>query len=115
MFSFTSTDRDECMLRKQDSKYKKMYPCSDEAVCQNIPGSYSCTCKKGKRDGKISECPPDNHNPINLFIGKNPLQTVQFCLIQGWRQKSSQGQIARTKYLQVPNKDIFLHEKISAK
>ncbi|XP_072148573.1 wall-associated receptor kinase 4 [Setaria viridis] len=34
-------DIDECMLRN---------PCKDRAVCQNIPGNYSCICKKGKHD-----------------------------------------------------------------
>lgn len=89
MFLLTSTDIDECMMRKQDYKYKELYRCSDRGVCQNIPGNYSCICKKGKQDGKISECPTDLSNTIYLIIGKHStsIHTVQFCLIQGQRQK----------------------------
>ncbi|PAN21903.2 hypothetical protein PAHAL_3G498400 [Panicum hallii] len=51
-------DIDECKLRKQDLKYKDLYPCRN-GICRNIPGGYICKCRIGTRsDGKNSGCRP---------------------------------------------------------
>ncbi|KAL6847118.1 hypothetical protein ACP4OV_022971 [Aristida adscensionis] len=52
------TNIDECKLRKQDLKYKRLYPC-ENGVCLNTPGGYICICRIGTRsDGTNSGCRP---------------------------------------------------------
>ncbi|CAD6266888.1 unnamed protein product [Miscanthus lutarioriparius] len=51
-------DIDECELRKQDVRYKKLYPC-ENGRCRNTPGGYICKCRIGTRsDGTNSGCRP---------------------------------------------------------
>jgi hypothetical protein len=66
-----SSDTDECALRKQDPKYKVMYPCR-KGVCQNTPGSYLCKCKRGKKlDNTNFECRSMHSSADELVIGKH--------------------------------------------
>ncbi|KAL6643746.1 hypothetical protein ACP70R_018512 [Stipagrostis hirtigluma subsp. patula] len=61
-------DIDECMLRRQDSKYEELYPCR-KGACHNTLGGYLCRCKMGTRsDGTNFGC-RSLHAPSELLIG----------------------------------------------
>ena len=66
----TLSDIDECKLRKQDPKYKELYPCKNGA-CRNTPGSYMCKCRIGMRsDGTNYGCQPVLSRTERVVIGK---------------------------------------------
>ncbi|TVU49040.1 hypothetical protein EJB05_00331, partial [Eragrostis curvula] len=51
-------DIDECKLRKEDPKYKALYPC-ENGICRNTAGDYICKCRMGTRqNGENSGCRP---------------------------------------------------------
>lgn len=66
MLSFhITTDIDECMLRKKDSKYRELYPWKG-GVCQNTRPHYKCICQEGTRsDGTNFGCIADQHSLSN--------------------------------------------------
>ncbi|CAN6335061.1 unnamed protein product [Urochloa humidicola] len=62
-------DIDECNLRKQDPKYKEIYPCKN-GVCYNTPGGYICKCRVGMRsDGTNYGCQPVLSQAERVVIG----------------------------------------------
>ncbi|CAL4905078.1 unnamed protein product [Urochloa decumbens] len=62
-------DIDECTLRKQNPKYKELYPCKN-GICHNIPGGYICKCRVGMRsDGTNYGCQPVLSRAERVVIG----------------------------------------------
>ncbi|CAN6348510.1 unnamed protein product [Urochloa humidicola] len=62
-------DIDECKLRKQDPKYRGLYPCKN-GVCSNTPGGYICRCRIGTRsDGTNSGCRPLLSQSEKIAVG----------------------------------------------
>ncbi|XP_037419154.1 wall-associated receptor kinase 5-like [Triticum dicoccoides] len=66
-------DTNEFALRKQDPKYEDLYPCR-KGACHNIPGSYLCKCKPGKRSDSTNFGCRSLHSPADkMVIGKHNL------------------------------------------
>lgn len=74
-------DIDECKLRKEDPKYKELYPCR-HGMCQNIPGNYLCKCGVGKRpDGTNYGCQTVLNQVERVIAGLSVSAVVLMALI----------------------------------
>ncbi|WVZ91286.1 hypothetical protein U9M48_037477, partial [Paspalum notatum var. saurae] len=70
----------ECELRKQDVKYKVLYPC-ENGRCQNTQGDYICKCRIGTRsDGTNSGCRPVLSKAEQVVIGLSASAVVVISL-----------------------------------
>ncbi|CAN6329896.1 unnamed protein product [Urochloa humidicola] len=73
-------DIDECEVRKQDAKYKELYPC-ENGRCHNIPGGYICKCRIGAgSDGTNSGCRPLLSKAEQAVIGLSASAVVVISL-----------------------------------
>ncbi|KAJ1266405.1 hypothetical protein BS78_08G148600, partial [Paspalum vaginatum] len=73
-------DINECELRKQDVKYKVLYPC-ENGRCHNTQGDYICKCRIGtKSDGTNSGCRPVLSKAEQVVIGLSATEVVVISL-----------------------------------
>ncbi|KAJ1266409.1 hypothetical protein BS78_08G148900 [Paspalum vaginatum] len=73
-------DINECELRRQEDKYKELYPC-ENGRCHNTQGGYICKCRIGTRsDGTNSACRPVLSQAEKVVIGLSASAVVVISL-----------------------------------